>query len=289
LEFDLALTEDADADSWIKVQFRGADNRDTGNDRPALTFHADGISFYDPDPPTRSVLLSGLGLKAGDPPLSVRVEIFGGAFTVYTKFSEEEFEERGTVKAEILRDRFFFSCFSSQGVGAYLDNVKLYREPPPEANYALRFTEDSRLTADALKPTATKGEMAIHFRLSNLGDGKEGGVCLVDDQGAGYGFRLTAGPGNAGQLTLTKTEEYGAAEEIIRDCSAETCGPGAWESVSVLWNTGDKTFEMYVNGAQVGAGQDVDYTSFTKIVVFGSAGVYMDDIRVDSVPVDTEL
>jgi hypothetical protein len=125
----------------------------------------------------------------------------------------------------------------------------------------------------------------VNYKAQLPESGKSGSLWLVSDQGAGYGFRLIAGPENTGTLSLEKTTDAGVTSSIIQSYeNLPLNGVSAWQAVSVLWNVEEHTLEMYLNGTPVNPVEDAAFGSFTKIVASGSAGVYLDDIRVNSTP-----
>jgi hypothetical protein len=152
-------------------------------------------------------------------------------------------------------------------------------------NHALRFNAiNSRLLANTFKPAPRSGKITLNFKAKFTGSGKSGGIYLVDDQGAGYGFVIANDAGNTAALKLEKTSRFAATAQTTASLPVEPYRAGDWQIVSVLWDTEQHIFEFYVNGTRIDTVRDDAYTSFEHIVASGSVGVSLDNIRMNSTP-----
>jgi len=154
-----------------------------------------------------------------------------------------------------------------------------------QTKHALLFNaENSRVMANTFKPVPQNEKVTLNFKVKSADIGKNGGIYLVDDKGVGYGFLITGGAGNTVALKLEKTENFAETAKTAASFSIEPYSDGDWQAVSVLWNTEEHTFEFYVNGTLVDTAQDAEYQSFSKIVAFGSAGISLGNIKINSTP-----
>ena len=275
------------SDPLFMLQFRdSAGLNDNSALVSSLLFRPGGIAinpniYSDP-------VLSNLGTDVGDSPLSLQIEVANGYVTLYTKsYPEGKFVQHGNpYYVSALKNRSTLVAFRSQGITASIGNIRLYREfPSPEENHALKMNAaDSRLSASAFVSSPTNGKLTINYKTKIQDNGKSGGIYLVNSLGAGYGFLLTTTNGNSGRLSLEKTANSAGTTQTIKEFSVPLRGTDTWQEVSALWNIEEHTFELYLNGTLVGAERNADYTSFTKIIAYGSNDVQLDDIRINSTP-----
>ena len=191
---------------------------------------------------------------------------------------------------------FFNETFSngSSGWTVLSGSVEVYEDKADisdsntltqKTKHVLLFnSENSRVLANTFKPVPQNEKITLNFKVKSADSGKNSGIYLVDDKGVGYGFLITNGEGNTVTLKLEKTENFAETAKTAASFPAESYSTGDWHAVSVLWNTEEHTFEFYVNGTHVDTVSDAEYPSFSKIVAFGSAGVSLANIKINSTP-----